>query len=104
MVEIHIFTFHAFMGNLEISENLKYCFTWLEKSFFNKSISVVNNFFILIKIFLDTNVIYVYMLIVSALYGARSRISLIKAHVLWWCDNKSDLIWFILNVFEILTW
>ncbi len=21
-------------------------------------------------------------------------ISLIKAHVLWWCDNKSDLIWF----------
>ncbi len=23
-----------------------------------------------------------------------SRISLTKAHVLWWCDNKSDLIWF----------
>ncbi len=22
-----------------------------------------------------------------------SRISLTKAHVLWWCDNKSDLIW-----------
>ncbi len=24
-----------------------------------------------------------------------SRISLTKAHVLWWCDNKSDLIWFM---------
>ncbi len=25
------------------------------------------------------------------------RISLTKALVLWWCDNKSDLIWFDLN-------
>ncbi len=34
----------------------------------------------------------VYMLIVSALSGARLRISLTKAHVRWLCD-KSDLIW-----------
>ncbi len=27
-------------------------------------------------------------------WSTLSRISLIKAHVLWWCDNKSDLIWF----------
>ncbi len=26
-----------------------------------------------------------------------SRISITKAHVLWWCDNKSDLIWFDLT-------
>ncbi len=25
------------------------------------------------------------------------RISLTKALVLWWCDNKSDLIWFDLK-------
>ncbi len=27
-------------------------------------------------------------------WSTLSRISLTKAHVLWWCDNKSDLIWF----------
>ncbi len=27
------------------------------------------------------------------IWSTLSRISLTKAHVLWWCDNKSDLIW-----------
>ncbi len=27
-------------------------------------------------------------------WSTLSIISLTKAHVLWWCDNKSDLIWF----------
>ncbi len=27
-------------------------------------------------------------------WSTLSRISLTKAHVLWWCDNKSGLIWF----------
>ncbi len=25
-------------------------------------------------------------------------ISLIKAHVLWWCDYKSDLIWYLAEI------
>ncbi len=34
-------------------------------------------------------------------WSTLSRISLTKAHVLWWCDNKIDLIWFYLNCSQI---
>ncbi len=30
------------------------------------------------------------------------RISLTKALVLWWCDNKSDLIWFDLKALQVI--
>jgi len=32
------------------------------------------------------------------------RISLTKALVLWWCDNKSDLIWFEISDHRSLSW
>ncbi len=36
-------------------------------------------------------------------WSTLSRISLTNAHVLWWCDNKSDLIWFEVQVQEWMT-
>ncbi len=46
--------------------------------------------------------ISMYCLYVNCLYctvwSTLSRISLTKALVLWWCDNKSDLIWTIILV------
>ncbi len=37
------------------------------------------------------------LLFFCTVWSTLIRISLTKALVLWWCDNKSDLIWFDLN-------
>ncbi len=41
--------------------------------------------------------LYVNCFCFCTVWSTLSRISLTKALVLWWCDNKSDLIWFDLN-------
>ncbi len=45
--------------------------------------------------------LYVNCFCFCTVWSTLSRISLTKALVLWWCDNKSDLIWFDLMLLKI---
>ncbi len=50
-------------------------------------------------------VIFIFIITLLFIYYESTliRISLTKALVLWWCDNKSDLIWFDL-IWYIIHW